>query len=480
MLHAFLRHWKTTLVGVTVVMLACRWNPTAAAADVRPNILFCLADDWGWPHAGVYGDKVVKTPTFDRLAREGVLFTHAFSAVPSCTASRGAILTGQAAHRLGEGGNLWSFLPKRFKSYADLLEESGYVIGHSRKAWGPGSLPAAGRSRDPSGPAFRNFGEFLKQRPAGQPFCYWWGSSDPHRAYVKGSGVAAGLKPADVVVPPYLPDTPEVRSDICDYYFAVQRFDRELGEALQQLEATGQASNTLVVVSGDNGWPFPRSKANLYDSGTRQPLAVRWPAHCPAGRVLDDFTVLTDLAPTFLEAGGLRPPPEMTGRSFLGLLTGAEKPGGRQVVFLERERHANVRAGGLGYPIRAMRTTEFLYLHNLRADRWPAGDPQAFKDPPRAFGDCDDGPTKNLIVTGRDQPGLAPFFQLCFSKRPAEELYDLRQDPFQLKNVAGQAQFAETQRKLRARLEQWMKETGDPRGETDDDRWDTFPYFGGR
>jgi N-sulfoglucosamine sulfohydrolase len=466
--------------ALTLLGLPIR-NTAAATAprDARPNILFCIADDWGWPHAGAYGDKVVKTPTFDRVAREGILFTHAFSAAPSCTPSRGPIMTGQAPQPLKEGGNLWGFLPKRFQSYADVLEESGYVVGHSRKAWGPGSLEAAGRSRDPSGPAFKNFAEFLKALPQGKPFCYWWGSSDPHRPYEKGSGVASGMKLDDVFVPPYLPDTPEVRGDICDYYFEVERFDRELGAALQQLQAAGQSENTIVVITGDNGWPFPRSKANLYDSGTRQPLAVRWPAAGKPGRVIDDFINLTDVAPTFLEAARLKPPPEMTGRSFFDLIMGAEKSGSRNVIFLERERHANVRAGDVGYPVRVVRTKEFLYLRNLRADRWPAGDPQAHKDPKREYGDCDDGPTKNLVIARRDEPAMQQFFQLAFGKRPAEELYDVRKDPFQLHNLAGKPEFAEAQQQLRARLDQWMKETGDPRVSPNDDRWDKFPYFGG-
>ena len=169
----------------------------------------------------------------------------------------------------------------------------------------------------------------------------------------------------------------------------------------------------------------------------------------------------------------------MTGRSFLGLLTGAEKPGSRNTVFLERERHANVRAGDAGYPIRAIRTREFLYLRNLRPDRWPAGDPQAHKDPKRVFGDCDDGPTKNYILDHRDEPGMRQFFQLCFAKRPAEELYDLSKDPHQINNVAGQPAYAAAQKQLRAQLDQWMKDTADPRAVKDDDHWDRYPYFGG-
>jgi N-sulfoglucosamine sulfohydrolase len=245
------------------------------------------------------------------------------------------------------------------------------------------------------------------------------------------------------------------------------------------LDKEGKLDNTLVVVTGDNGWPFPRCKANVYDGGTRQPLGVRWPAKVKAGQLCDDYINLMDLAPTFLEAAGLKPLPEMTGRSFLGLLTGAEKWGARDTVFLERERHANVRAGDASYPMRAIRTRDFLYIRNLRPDRWPAGDPQAHKDPKRAFGDCDDGPTKNYILEHREEPAVQQFFQLCFAKRPAEELYDLSKDPQEIHNVAGQAAYASAQQQLRARLGQWMKDSADPRAVKDDDHWDAYPYYGG-
>ncbi len=447
------------------------------AADQRPNILFCLADDWAWPHAGAYGDKVVHTPTFDRLAREGVLFHRAFSAAPSCTASRAAMLTGQAPHRLSEGANLWGFLPKRFPVYPDLLEEAGYYVGFTRKGWAPGSVEAGGRTRNPAGPRFKDFETFFKSVPKDKPFCFWFGSTDPHRPYVPGTGLKAGLDPSKVVVPPYWPDTPEVRSDILDYYFAVERYDRESGEILKMIEAAGQLDNTIVVMTGDNGWPFPRCKANLLDGGTQQALAVRWPARVKGGRNLNDFISLTDLAPTFLEAAGLKPLPEMTGRSFLGLLTGAEKPGQRDLIFFERERHADVRKGDLGFPVRAVRNQDYLYIRNLRPDRWPAGDPEKYISV-GPFGDCDASPTKDAIISHKDDPKVAEFFRLCFDKRPADELYDLKKDPYQLNNLAGQPDYQTAMKQMRAHLDRWMTETDDPRATHDDDRFDTYPYFG--
>ncbi len=457
------------------LLLLASLCPPAPAAD-RPNILFALADDWSWPHAGVYGDKVVHTPTFDRVAREGVLFTNTFCVAPTCTPSRASMLTGQTIHRLAEGGNLWGILPARFTCYPDLLEAAGYQVGYTRKGWDPGSLEGSGRTRNPAGPRYPNFAQFLKSVPAGKPFCFWFGSHDPHRPYVRGSGLHSGMRLEDVVVPPYLPDTPEVRGDLLDYYFAVQRFDRDVGDLLQMLKERGLEENTLVVMTGDNGLPFPRAKANLYDAGCHLPLAVRWPAKVKGGRVVDDLVSFTDFAPTYLEAAGLPIPADMTGRSFLGLLTG-DKAGGRDKVFLARERHANVRRGDASYPARAVRTKDFLYVRNLRPDRWPAGDPETWQAV-GPFGDIDPGPSKSVLMTRRDDPAIRRFFELACAKRPAEELYDLRRDPWELVNVAGRPEYAADQDRLRAELDRWRRDTGDPRLTHDDDRWDHYRYFG--
>jgi arylsulfatase A-like enzyme len=464
---------------VTIVSFCSVAIPVHAAEqgkpDPRPNIVFCIADDWGFPHAGAYGDKVVKTPNFDKLAADGMLFHRAYCVSPSCTPSRGAILTGQWIHRLEEGGNLWSTLPKKYLTYPDLLEAAGYVVGLTGKGWGPGNFKEAGRTRNPAGPNFKTFGEFLKTVPADKPFCYWYGSTDPHRPYTPGSGAKSGMKVEDVKVPPIWPDTPEVRNDILDYYLEVQRFDQQLGDILKTLADSGRAQNTLVIVTSDNGMPFPRCKANLYDSGTHMPLAVRWPGKVKPGRTSDAFVSLSDVAPTVLEAAGIKPPAETTARSLVPLLTTDEKPAGRDMVFVERERHANVRKGDLSYPARAVRTEHYLYIRNLRPDRWPAGDPETYHSV-GPFGDIDGGPTKEVVLKMRD----SKFFQAACAKRPAEELYDLQTDRWEMTNVADKAEFADTKAKLRAVLDKWMADTGDPRAGKDggDDRWDKFPYFG--
>ena len=284
------------------------------------------------------------------------------------------------------------------------------------------------------------------------------------------------MKPEQVEVPGFLPDTPEVRQDILDYYFEVQRFDRELGAIVESLERAGELDNTIVIVTSDNGMPFPRAKATVYDGGARVPLAIRWPGIADGGRVIDSLVSLTDLAPTILEAAGLKPLDVMTGRSLLALLKG-EAQAGRDRVFIERERHANVRRGDLSYPVRAIRTRDYLYIRNFRPDRWPAGDPEKYFSV-GPFGDIDGGPTKSLLLDRRTDPAIEPFFRLATAKRPAEELYDLKRDPDQVENIAGNSAYRDAQQRLRSELDRWLGESGDPRATADDDRWDRFPYYG--
>jgi uncharacterized sulfatase len=443
-----------------------------AAPDPRPHILFAIADDHSWPHAGAYGDPVVNTPAFDRLAREGVLFERAYCAAPSCTPSRGAVLTGQWPHRLGEGGNLWSRLHRKFAVYPDLLEAAGYRVGHTRKGWGPGTIQGTGRTRNPAGDRFKSFEEFLKGQPKDKPFCFWFGSYEPHRGYRKGSGKAAGIDLDAIAVPPFLPDEPEVRSDIADYYVEVQQFDAQVAGLLKTLDQAGLAQNTLVVMTSDNGMPFPRAKANLYDYGTHMPLVVRWPARVQGGRKVGEFVSFTDFAPTFLEAAGLAAPQEMSGRSFLHLLTGAPAPADaprRDHVFVERERHADGRGGTLSYPMRAIRTADYLYIRNLEPDRWPACDPPAYRD-------IDGSPTKAFLLAHRDDPQVAPLFRLACAKRPAEELYDMKKDPGELHNVADRPEHADAKKDLRARLDRWMAAAADPRATGGGQQFDRYPY----
>lgn len=474
-------------IGVTLsaVLLAIGGLSQTAAADDRPNILFCIADDWGWPFAGAYGDDVVQTPAFDRLAREGVLFENAFISSPSCTPSRSAILTGQHFYRLGQAANLWSSIHPKYPLYPWLLEGEGYKIGHWRKAWGPGNWKYLGRKKPPAGPHYRNFKAFLADVPDDKPFCFWLGSSDPHRPYIKGSGAASGIDPAKINVPADLPNHKVVRNDIADYFVEVQQFDSDVGWALKLLEKAGKLENTIVVMTGDHGMPFPRHKTQLYDSGTHVPLAIRWGKRVPGGRRVSDLVSLTDLAPTFLEACGVEIPKQMTGQSLLPILTSEESgrvDKSRDYVIVGRERHTQCqeKPNPGGYPTRAIRTDDFLYIYNFDPNRWPAGAPDPEKSfNGRVFGDCDGGPTKTFVMKQKGDPKFGKFYNLAFAKRPAEELYDLSEDPGQLHSVASDPQYSEVKAKLKDKLFSVLKETKDPRA-LGTAQFDTYPYRPGR
>lgn len=451
-----------------------------------PNILVAIADDWSWPHAGAYGDAIVETPSFDTLAREGILFDQAFVSSPSCTPSRAAILTGQWHWRLRESANLWSTLSAEFPVYPDLLEDAGYFVGYSGKGWGPGRIEPGGRTRNPAGPSFSEFQAFLQQRPPDVPFCFWFGSSDPHRPYDTNSGAAAGIPTEQIKVPPFLPESRETRNDLADYYLEVQHFDRQVGRLVSELQQRGELDTTIIVVTSDNGMPFPRAKASLYDSGTRVPLLIRWGGRVSGPRRIEDFVSLIDLAPTFLEAAQVAVPEQMTGRSLLPLLvstqSGRIEPE-RDHVFTGKERHVPCQEhpdmGGT--PMRAIRTFDFLYIQNFRPDRWPAGTPH---DDLAAFdgswyGDTDNGPSKSYIIDRCTEPDVRRFYEAAFEKRPARELYDLRTDPAQLRNLAGEAGYADVEEALRLRLEDGLRSTGDPRVRGEGTTFDQYPYYGG-
>lgn len=467
------------------------------AARKRPNILFAIADDWSWPFITTAGDRTVKTPAFDRVVREGVSFRHAYTVAPTCTASRGSVLTGQWFARLEQGANLWSTLPAKFDVYPDLLEKGGYAVGYTGKGWGPGDWEVSGRKRNPAGPEFNkrtgtppakgmsqidyaaNFGDFIAQRPAGKPFCFWYGGHEPHRAYEKGSGLRAGKRLADVRVPACLPDAPEVRSDLLDYALEIDWFDTHLGRILHLLEQSGELDNTLVAVTGDNGLPFPRCKTNLYECGTHVPLAVRWGGEMKGGRVVEDFISLADMAPTFLAAAGLEPAPAMTGRSFLNILA-STKSGWvdpqREQVLVGRERHTVAQPQGTGgYPMRAIRTRDYLYIRNYLPDRYPAG---ADTGDGEGFRDIDAGPTKTFMLEHRKDAAVSNLFELGFGRRPAEEIYDLRKDGTELHNIAADPGSAAVKAKLASALEAQLKSWKDPRVLGQGDVFDQYPYLG--
>ena len=511
----------------------------SAADGKRPNILFAFADDWG-RFASAYArldgpgtiNDAVRTPNFDRLASEGVLFRRAFVSAPSCTPCRSALVSGQHFWRTGRGailrGAVWDGTNLAFPL---MLRDAGYHLGETYKVWSPGTpndapigagqyayeraggrfnqfsqnvtrmvaegTPLAAAKQTLYDEVLANFNAFLAGRQADQPFCYWFGPTNVHRKWIKGSGKALwGIEPDSLQgkMPPFLADVPEVREDLADYFGEVQAFDASLGVLLKRLEQTGELDNTLIVVSGDHGAPgFPHGKCNLYDFGASVSLAIRW-GGAKGGRVVDDLISLTDLAPTFLEVAGLAVPDAMTGHSLVGILK-SDKSGQiepeRTSVFIGRERHVeNARADFLPYPQRAIRTPDYLYIINFKPDRYPLGDPYRLNsnNPPTAeeiteetrvtLPDEDAGPAKAWLVGQRNNPKWQPLYNLAYAKRPREELYDLKSDPHEVKNVAQDPRYASARADLERRLLAELRRTGDPRLIDDGKFFETPPMAG--
>lgn len=495
-----------------------------AGAESTPNILFLFADDWG-RYAGIYAEvngrgginDVVRTPNFDRLARQGVLFRNAHVNAPSCTPCRSSLLSGQYFWRTGRGailrGAVWdSSIP----AFPLMLRDAGYHIGKTYKVWSPGTpadAPYGGQQYafQKAGGRFNqfsqnvtkmiqsgstpdaakeelyseirtNFTDFLTAREPDRPFCYWFGPTNVHRTWIKGSGKELwNIDPYSLKgkMPPYLPDVPEVREDLADYFGEIEAWDAGIGVLLAELDRSGERENTLIVISGDHGAPgFPHGKCNLYGFGTGVSLAIAGPG-VQGDRVVDDFVNLTDLAPTFLESAGVAVPDVMTGRSLWPVLK-SEKSGlvdeARTWVVTGRERHVEIaRADYSPYPQRAIRTAEHLFIVNFRPDRWPLGDPYRLDgdDPPTAeeitattrvtHPDEDAGPTKAWLIGERNSPEWKAHYEWVYGKRPKYELYDLKQDPHETQNVANDPAYAAVKEELEKRLLDELVRTGDPR-----------------
>lgn len=480
-------------------MLAPRSRDRAAVK--RPNILFVLADDWGCGDAGAYGRTWIHTPAFDRVAREGLLFENAYTPNAKCAPSRACMLTGRNPWQLKEAGNHGGFFPLEFRAYTEALEQGGYFVGMTGKGWAPGiAVDANGATRPLTGRTFNqrtaspptlcidlndyaaNFHDFLETAPPEKSWCFWFGCREPHRPYDYGSGVAKGGKQLGDIerIPPYWPDTPTVRHDLLDYAMAVEHFDRHLGRILVELESRGQLDDTLVVVTSDNGMPFPRVKGNLYEAATHLPFAVRWKNGIrQPGRLVRDYVSFIDLAPTFLEVAGV-PQAEsgmapITGRSLTDVFNSEPYAAiipERDHLLLGQERHDVGRPHDQGYPIRSIIKDGWLYSRNFEPDRWPACNPET------GYLNTDGSPTKTEILNANRAKSNDPHWLLCFGKRPAEELFDLKNDPDCMTNLAA-APAQQTRRStLEAQLLSELREQGDPRVLGHGDVFDRYPYAG--
>ena len=483
----------------------------------RPNILFAISDDQSFAHTSFSGCGFIRTPAFDRIASEGVFFSNCIAGSPGCAPSRSSIITGRYHWQNEQSGQHASSWMAKYIPFTDLLNKNGYATGLTGKGVGPFQYArnekdslwrqtnAAGishssikykegsendeRTASEIGPVnyFENFKYFMDEVKGDKPFFFWYGGKEPHRSYEKDSWQRIGKKLEDVEVPGFLPDDDEIRGDILDYAVEIEWFDLHLQRMLEYLEETGELENTIVIVTSDNGMPFPRAKANCFEYGVHVPLAVRFPKNFPGGRIVEDPVSFVDLAPTILEitetsSEGMLP---ISGRSILNILK--SKTQGlvdelKKFALAGRERHSSSRYQNWGYPQRVIRSKDFIYIWNIKSERWPAGAPQRYDpDEPAkllpmyglddngkyisqsAFMDIDDCPSKSFIIEYYENEEIRPYFNLAHAKRPEYELYDVKKDPFCLKNLAGEVAFKEIEDELKQELMQVLTATEDPR-----------------
>jgi N-sulfoglucosamine sulfohydrolase len=467
-----------------------------AQENKTPNILICIADDQSFPHAGAYGCKWIKTPAFDRVARDGILFTNAFTCNAKCAPSRSSILTGRNSWQLEAAANHVPFFPAKFKTYAECLMESGYHVGYTAKGWAPGDPGTInGKKRELLGPAWSslkttpparfvseidyaaNFEAFLEDNPGGKPFCFWFGSNEPHRPYEFEAGALKGGRSTSEIdgVFGFWPDNDTIRHDMLDYAFEIEYFDSQVVKILRILKLKGLLNNTLVIITADNGMPFPRIKGNANMLANHLPLAILWPEGIQnPGRKVDDFVSFTDFAPTFLEIAGISRQKsgmmKMEGRSLIPLLTGTQKGRFRDYMVIGKERTDLGRPDDQGYPIRGIVTNEFLYLRNYQPERWPAGNPET------GYMDCDGSPTKTYILNDRRSKGKSTFWEWNFGKLPSEELYRITMDQECMTNLAQDPEYKAIKDNLSRKMIRKLRKDGDPRIAGKGDIFDAYPY----
>ncbi len=399
-------------VGSSFLMAACQTRKDDNNENSRrPNVLIAIADDQSFAHTSFAGCRFVSTPGFDRVAENGIYFANCYAASPGSAPSRGALVTGRYPWQNEQSGQHASSWMKKYVPFVDLLTADGYHTGFTGKGvdpfqyardesdslWREGN--AAGKpynsiqyGRDvPDTRAtrgigridyFSNFKAFMRERDQAEPFYFWYGASEPHRGYEKGSWRRFKKCLPMAEVPGFLPDNDEIRGDLLDYAVEIEWFDNHLEKMLNYLDSIGELDNTIVIVTADNGMAFPRAKANCLEYGVHVPLAISYPKGFPGNRIVDDPVGFVDFAPTILEMTGTSSKGMMpiSGRSIAHILKSTESghvDRTRKQVYVGRERHSSSRWNNLGYPQRTIRSAGYLLIWNMKPERWPAGDPQA-------------------------------------------------------------------------------------------------------
>jgi arylsulfatase A-like enzyme len=485
------------IIAVLIVSTAC--SNRRVNVSEKPNILVIMGNDISYPHMEAYGTPWVKTPGFNRVADEGMLFSNAYTPSSESAPSVACFLTGRNPWQLGEAANNYAIFPGKYKSFIEILSRNGYYTGYTGKGWAPGiAIDSTGNDRMLTGKAYNekkttaptsgisdidynaNFVSFLDARQDKTPFCFWFGSLEADRKYEFGSGVVKGGKStADITkVPGFWPDNETVRNDMLDYAFETEYFDKQLTKMLNTLEERGELDNTVIIITSDNGMPFPRAEGQAYEYSNHVPLAIMWKKGIRnPGRIIRDFVSSIDFAPTLLEAAGINIPGSgmqpVQGKSLMNIFRSLKKgwiEESRNQVLIGRERNNPGRPGDAGYPVRGLVKDGFLYLINYKPDRWPSGNPET------GYTDTDDSPTKSSILDMQGKRSAMQYLQLNFGTRYEEELYLLSEDPECITNLALDPGYNPVKRRLHEELYLELLQQDDPRMYGKGDAFDDYPY----
>lgn len=438
---------KKLLYTTLLLNIGCPYKLRAEVVPDKPNILIFIADDLGWEEVGAYGHPVVKTPNIDWLARNGLRFDNFFLTASSSSPSRSSILTGMYPSST-RAQNLHDKLPPQAVLFSDCLRESGYYTMLVGKNHGTNSpeiekrfsyLKSVGKPWK-MGELWK---EALRQRPQDKPFFMFAASLDPHRPYKQGT-YEKTYEPSEVVIPPYLPDSPEMREDMADYYDEVTRFDTHIGEVLEVLREEKELDNTIIIVMTDNGRPFAQCKTRVNVQGVKSPFIVFHPNLVQKGSATKSLASAVDIAPTLLEIAGVRLSPGLQGISLLPILKNKDIEV-RKYAFAEHNWHAFK-----AYE-RAVITKDLLYIKNWLPH---------LSNP--VVGDAMRTSAYALMLEDFEKGKLAEVYQDCFiAPRSGEELYEIKKDIHCLKNVAGKKNMQEDLSRLRLILEIWQESVGD-------------------
>ena len=482
---------KTSILLVFNLILFMGCN----SENLPPNILFVISDDQSYPHTSIYGTKWVKTPGFDRVAKEGLLFRHAYTTNAKCSPSRSTILTGRDSWLLEEATNHVPFFPEKFSTFPEVLKNNGYKTGKTGKGWAPGIALKNGKKRKLIGEDYsilkveppakfisnnnysENFKYFLDKVKDNQPFFFWVGGLEPHRRYEYQSGIRYGKKEIEEVekVPEFWPDSDNVKTDILDYAFEIEYFDSHLRIIIDELERRNLLENTIIIVTSDNGMPFPRVKGQVFPFDNRLPLAIRWGKGIKnPGRIIDDYVSFSDFAPTLLDLAGIQSTEHdmknFSGVSWKTIFNDIQISKKRDYMIIGKERHDVGRENDQGYPVRAIISGQYFYSINFKPERWPAGNPET------GYLNTDGSPTKTEILNLKKEGKMLEYWRLAFGKRPEETLYDLNKDPNCIKNIAEYNKFSTLKDSLKKILIDDLTKNKDPRILGNGDVFDNYPY----